>query len=186
MKLIVGLGNPGKEYENTRHNIGFSLLDVIAKDKNISFDSEKFNAKYTEINIDGERVILIKPLSYMNLSGLVVRKYMDYFKIDKDDLLVIQDDLDMVLGKIKFVYNSSSGGHNGIKDIENHISTREYVRLKIGISNNKDIDTKDYVLSKFNKNDLEILNETYNKLINVVEDFIKLDKNALMCKYNNK
>jgi len=186
MKLIVGLGNPGKEYVNTRHNIGFNLLDVIASDKGLNFDSEKFNAKYTEVNIFGERVILIKPLSYMNLSGIVVRKYMDYFKISKDDILVIQDDLDMVLGKIKFVYNSSSGGHNGIKNIEEQISTREYVRLKIGISNNKDIDTKDYVLSKFNKNDLEILNNTYNKLINVVEDFIKLDKTMLMSKYNNK
>ena len=186
MKLIVGLGNPGKEYENTRHNIGFSLLDFIAKDKEISFDSEKFNAKYAEVNIEGERVILIKPLSYMNLSGIVVRKYMDYFKITKENLLVIQDDLDMVLGKIKFVYNSSSGGHNGIKNIEEQISTREYVRLKIGISNNKNIDTKDYVLARFNKSDLEILNNTYSKLINLIEDFIKLDKSALMSKYNNK
>ena len=186
MKLIVGLGNPGKEYDNTRHNIGFSLLDVIAKDKGISFDSEKFNAKYVEINIEGERVILVKPFSYMNLSGIVVRKYMDYFKINKEDLLVIQDDLDMVLGKIKFVYNSSSGGHNGIKNIEEQISTREYVRLKIGISNNKDIDTKDYVLSKFSKGDLEILDNTYSKLINLVEDFVKLDTSGLMSKYNNK
>lgn len=186
MKLIVGLGNPGKDYVNTRHNIGFNLLDVIASDKGLSFDSEKFNAKYTEVNVSGERVILIKPLSYMNLSGIVVRKYMDYFKISKDDILIIQDDLDMVLGKIKFVYNSSSGGHNGIKNIEEQISTREYVRLKIGISNNKDIDTKDYVLSKFSKSDLEILDNTYKKLINLVEDFIKLDKNSLMAKYNNK
>ena len=122
----------------------------------------------------------------MNLSGIVVRKYMDYFKISKDDILVIQDDLDMVLGKIKFVYNSSSGGHNGIKNIEEQISTREYVRLKIGISNNKDIDTKDYVLSKFSKADLEILDNTYSKLINLVEDFVNLDKNELMSKYNNK
>ena len=186
MKLIVGLGNPGKEYENTRHNIGFSLLDVIANDKGLNFDSEKFNAKYAEINFDKEWLILIKPLSYMNLSGIVVRKYMDYFKISKDDILIIQDDLDMVLGKIKFVYNSSSGGHNGIKNIEEQILTREYVRLKIGISNNKDINTKDYVLAKFSKSDLEILDNTYSKLINLVEDFIKLDKNALMSKYNNK
>ena len=186
MKLIVGLGNPGKEYENTRHNIGFSLLDVIANDKGLNFDSEKFNAKYLELNINNERVILIKPLSYMNLSGIVVKKYMDYFKISKDDILVIQDDLDMVLGKIKFVYNSSSGGHNGIKNIEQQISTREYVRLKIGISNNKNIDTKDYVLDKFSKNDLEILDNTYSKLIYLVEDFINLDKSALMSKYNNK
>lgn len=186
MKLIVGLGNPGNEYINTRHNIGFSLLDVIAKEKGFNFDNEKFNAEYSIINIDGEKVMLIKPLSYMNLSGTVVKKYMDYFKITKDDLLIIQDDLDMPLGRIRFVYNSSSGGHNGIKNIEEFISTREYIRLKIGISNDKDIDTKDYVLSKFSKNDLEILNNTYLKLINLVEDFIKLDKNALMNKYNNK
>lgn len=186
MKLIVGLGNPGKEFENTRHNIGFSLLDLIAKNKGFNFESEKFNAKYADINVEGERVIFIKPLSYMNLSGLVVKKYMNYFKIENEDLLVIQDDLDMVLGKIKFVYNSSSGGHNGIKNIEEEISTREYLRLKIGISNNKNIDTKDYVLSKFSKDDLEILNNTYVKLINVVEDFIKLDRSTLMSKYNNK
>ena len=186
MKLIVGLGNPGKEYENTRHNIGFSLLDVIANDKRLNFNNEKFNAKYIEVNVEGERVILIKPLSYMNLSGIVVRKYMDYFKINKDDLLVIQDDLDMVLGKIKFVYNSSAGGHNGIKNIEDQISTREYLRLKIGISNDKNVDTKDYVLSRFSKNDLEILNNSYSKLINLIEDFIKLDKTTLMSKYNNK
>lgn len=186
MKLIIGLGNPGKGYENTRHNVGFSLLDVIAKDKGFSFNNEKFNAKYVEINIDGERVILIKPLSYMNLSGIVVKKYMDYFKISKDDILVIQDDLDMVLGKIKFVYNSSSGGHNGIKNIEENISTREYVRLKIGISNDKDVDTKDYVLAKFSKEDLEILANTYSKLIDIVDDFVRFDKNYLMSKYNNK
>ena len=186
MKLIVGLGNPGKEYDNTRHNIGFSLLDVIAKEKGFNFDNEKFNANYAQINVNGEKILLIKPLSYMNLSGIVVRKYMDYFKIDKSDLLVIQDDLDMVIGKVKFVYNSSSGGHNGIKNIEEQISTKEYVRLKIGISNNKGIDTKDYVLGKFSKEDKEILDNTYNKLINLVEDFIKLDKTMLMSKYNNK
>lgn len=186
MKLVVGLGNPGKEYDNTRHNIGFSLLDVIVKDKGLCFDSEKFNAKYVETNIDGERVLLIKPLSYMNLSGIVVKKYMDYFKISKEDLLVIQDDLDMVVGKVKFVYNSSSGGHNGIKNIEEQISTKEYVRLKIGISNNKGVDTKDYVLGKFSKEESNLLNNTYNKLINLVEDFVKLDKTMLMSKYNNK
>ena len=186
MKLIVGLGNPGKEYEKTRHNIGFSLLDFIAREKGIDFNNEKFNAKYAEININGERILLIKPLSYINLSGIVVKKYMDYFKISKDDLLVIQDDLDMVFGKIKFVYNSSSGGHNGIKNIEQQISTKEYVRLKIGISNNKDIDTKDYVLSRFSKSDLDVLDNTYSKLINVIEDFISLDKTLLMSKYNNK
>ena len=186
MKLIVGLGNPGKEYKNTRHNIGFDLLDRIIENKKLSFDNEKFNAKYLELNVNGEKVIVIKPLSYMNLSGIVVKKYMDYFKISKDDLLIIQDDLDMIMGKIKFVYNSSSGGHNGIKNIEEQISTKEYVRLKIGISNNKEVNTRDYVLSKFGKNDLEILNNAFYKLNDLIEDFVKLSTNELMSKYNNK
>ena len=184
MKLIVGLGNPGKEYENTRHNIGFSLLDVIAKDKGFDFNSEKFNAKYLETNIEGERVIFIKPLSYMNLSGIVVRKYMDYFKIKKEDLLVIQDDLDMVLGKIKFVYNSSSGGHNGIKNIEEQISTREYVRLKIGISNNKDIDTKDYVLGKISKEESKLILPAIENAADAVLMSIRRPFNEVMSKYN--
>ena len=186
MKLIVGLGNPGKEYEKTRHNIGFELLDFIAKERSLTFNNEKFNAKYLELQLKNERVILIKPLSYMNLSGSVVKKYLDYFKISKEDLLVIQDDLDMALGKIKFVYNSSSGGHNGIKNIEEQISSKEYLRLKIGISNNKNISTKDYVLNKFNKEESDIINNSYLKLIDLIEDFITLDRNSLMNKYNNK
>ena len=186
MKLIVGLGNPGSEYTKTRHNIGFSLLDYLAKIKGFSFDKDKFNGMYAEYMVNGEKVILVKPLSYMNLSGGVVYKYINFFKIDIKDLLIIQDDLDMTMGKIKFVYNSSSGGHNGIKDIEKYLKTKEYARLKIGIAHNKDIDTKDYVLGKFNEEESKILNHTFEKLDNVIEDFCKLDLNLLMTKYNNK
>lgn len=183
MKLVVGLGNPGKEYVNTRHNIGYSLLDYIVKEK---FVSEKFKALYKIIDVEGERVILIKPLTYMNLSGEAVIKFVNYYKINVNDILVIQDDLDMSLGKIKFVFNSSSGGHNGIKDIEKHLNTREYLRLKIGISNDKLFDTKDYVLGKFNLEELDVLNNSYYKLRNLLVDFVKLSKEELMCKYNNK
>ena len=118
MKLIVGLGNPGREYENTRHNVGFQLLDLIATKKNLDFNKNKFNASYCECNINGEKVALVKPLSYMNLSGGVVAKFVSFYKIDFKDILVIQDDLDMRVGRVKIVHNSSSGGHNGIKDIE--------------------------------------------------------------------
>ena len=121
MKLVVGLGNPGKEYVNTRHNIGYSLLDYLCD--NEEFVNEKFNALYKEINIDGEKVMLIKPLTYMNLSGEAVRKYVSFYKINFNNILIIQDDLDMNLGKIKFVFNSSSGGHNGIKDIEKNLNS---------------------------------------------------------------
>ena len=186
MKLVVGLGNPGREYENTRHNIGFQLLDYIAKDKGLDFSKEKFNGKYCEYNVNGEKIILVKPLSYMNLSGSVVSGFVNFYKIDVKDILVIQDDLDMHFGRIKIVNNSSSGGHNGIKDIEKFLGSREYVRLKIGISNDKTKDTKDYVLGKFYKEEIDKLNEIYSNLVNVVDDFCGISLEMLKSKYNNK
>ena len=186
MKLVVGLGNPGLEYNNTRHNIGFSLLDYIANDKNFEINKNKFNANYGEININGEKVILVKPLSYMNLSGSVVSRFVSFYKINLDDILVIQDDLDMSLGRVKIVHNSSSGCHNGIRDIERCLGSKSYARLKIGIANDKSIDTKDYVLGKFNTEEKEILDNTYKKLINVIDDFCSMNLDRLMSKYNNK
>lgn len=184
MKLIVGLGNPGIEFENTRHNVGFDLLDYICKKKGLIFDKEKFNAKYVFTKVDGERVLLIKPLSFMNLSGTVVKKYVDYFKLSSEDILVIHDDLDMQLGRTKIVFDSRSGGHNGIKDIEKNLKTKKYVRLKIGISNDKNEDTRNYVLGKFTKKDMEILNNTYERLLNIVDDFCLISLERLMNKYN--
>ena len=186
MKLIVGLGNPGSEYENTRHNIGFQLLDYIADIKNFSFNKTKFNGDYAEFFLNGEKVILLKPLSYMNLSGGVVSKFVSFYKIKLEDILVIQDDLDMNFGRIKIVYNSSSGGHNGIKDIERCLGSREYTRLKIGINNDKTMDTKDYVLGKFNREEVDILNNCYKFLENVVDDFCTINLERLMSKYNHK
>lgn len=187
MKLIVGLGNPGNEYKNTRHNIGFNVIDFISLKKRLSFtNNKKFNALECSTIINGEKVILIKPLSYMNLSGTVVRRYCNFYSIASNDVMVIQDDLDMPLGKIRILFNSSSGGHNGIKNIEENLGTREYTRLKVGISKNNDIDTKDYVLGKFSNNDLDILNDTYGKLENLLEDFIINDINNLKQIYNNK
>lgn len=181
-KLIIGLGNPGKEYNNTRHNIGFDLLDYIYNGDY----KEKFNAKYSEVIVDNYKIILVKPLSYMNLSGKVVKDFIKYYDVDINDVLVIQDDLDMELGKIKFVYNSSNGGHNGIKDIINCLGTKEFLRLKIGISKNNNVDTRDFVLGKFSKKEEEIINESYSKLKDLINDFCNLDNNGLMNKYNNK
>ena len=186
MKLIVGLGNPGREYENTRHNIGFQLLDLIASKKDININKEKFNAMYGEVNINGDKVLLVKPLSYMNLSGSVVSKFVSFFKISISDILIIQDDLDMRIGRIKIVHNSSSGGHNGIKDIERCLGNNKYARLKIGIANDKSIDTKDYVLGKFSKEEMNLLNCEYNKLSDIVDDFCLLSLEELKSKYNHK
>ena len=186
MKLIVGLGNPGLKYKNTRHNIGFLLLDYIADKKKIMFLRNKFNGEYTELSIDGEKVILVKPLSFMNLSGEVVERFASFYKVKLEDILVIQDDIDMNFGRVKIVHNSSSGGHNGIKDIERCLGSREYTRLKIGVSKNKDIDTKDYVLGKFTKDEDDVLHSVFHELVNVIDDFCVMDLERLMSKYNHK
>ena len=142
MKLVVGLGNPGKEYEKTRHNMGFMMLDSFLNYKEIPLDwKKKFNGLYIQSNINDEKVIFLKPQSYMNLSGGVVRKFMDYFDIDVSSLIVISDDLDLNVGNFKLKNKGSCGGHNGLRDIESKIGSSNYKRLKIGISNNKDIDT---------------------------------------------
>ena len=148
MKLIVGLGNPEKKYDNTRHNIGFMVLDnYLGK---VDYKS-KFNGLYYEKNINNEKVIFLKPQTYMNNSGLSVFEFVNFYKISLKDILIIQDDLDLDIGMIKFKFNSSSGGHNGIKSIINCLGSQEFSRLKIGINNEYKKDTIDFVLSKFSK-----------------------------------
>jgi peptidyl-tRNA hydrolase, PTH1 family len=184
MKLIVGLGNYGKEYDNTRHNMGFRYIDAFAKAHNTKIDKAKMDGLYTKINIDNEDVILLKPQKYMNLSGEVVREYVNYFKIDVKDILIISDDLDLPVGTMKLKYKGSSGGHNGLKNIEQNLGTSEYKRLKIGISNIKDMLTKDYVLGKIPSNDQKIYKDMEPKIINLLDDFITMDFEKLMSKYN--
>lgn len=184
MKLIVGLGNPGRLYNKTRHNVGFMCIDKVADYYNVSFDSKKFDGVYCEFNKDGEKVILLKPQKYMNLSGEVVRSFVNFFKINIDDILIISDDLDTNLGSLRLRYKGSSGGHNGLKNIEQNLSTTDYKRLKIGISNNKSIDTKDYVLGKLNKEELKTLETVISKIPNIIEDYLSIPFDNLMNKYN--
>ena len=186
MKLVVGLGNPGKDYEKTRHNTGFMMLDNYLEYRDNVLDwKKKFNGLYIKTNIDGENVIFLKPQSYMNLSGGVVKKYIDYFDIDIDDLLIISDDLDLNVSNYKLKNKGSSGGHNGLKDIEKAIGTSNYKRLKIGIGNS-DIDTRDYVTSNFSKSDKELIDKELNDLNKVLDDYFKLDFDKLMALYNKK
>ena len=185
MKLVVGLGNPTKEYENTRHNIGFMYLDYMLGSGSFSLN-KKFNALECEKNINGEKVLFIKPLSYMNLSGEVVIKYINFYKISIDNLLVIQDDLDMPVGKYKLLFNHGDGGHNGIKNIILNVNGNSFLRLKIGISKNDLIDTKDYVLGKFSREEVDILNNSFINLKDFITDYISLNKDLLMGKYNTK
>lgn len=182
MKLIVGLGNPGREYEQTRHNMGFMVIDAFAKKNNVEITKNKFDGLYTELLHNNEKIILLKPQKYINLSGEVIKKYIDFFKISLSDLIIIHDDLDLPFGKVKIKYKGSSGGHNGLKNIELHLQTKEYKRIKIGISNNKDIDTKDYVLGKIK--DKEALEQIITIGVNILEDYLTIPFDNLMNKYN--
>ena len=184
MKLIVGLGNPGNEYKNTRHNIGFMVLDKIANELNESFNKENFSGKYFMTNINGEKTIFLKPQKYMNLSGEVVRDYVPYYKIDLSDIIIIVDDLDLPTGKIRLRTHGSSGGHNGLKNIFSNLGTENIKRIKIGISNNKDIDTKDYVLGNIKNEEKELIDDTVLKVSNISLEAITSDFNTLMSKYN--
>lgn len=185
MKMIVGLGNPGKEYQLTRHNIGFMILDEFAKKHGVSFDKTKFNAEYAMLNISGEKYILIKPTTYMNLSGEAVRKFYDYFDIELEDILIIYDDLDTKTANFRLRSKGSSGGHNGIKSIISHLSTEKFNRLKIGIDRPKNgMKVSDYVLSRFSKDEMLEIEQVYSKCTSCIEDFSKLSFIDLMCRYN--
>ena len=186
MKLIVGLGNIGKEYENTRHNMGFMLVDRYLEYKNIPLKfKEKLNAMYVETTINNEKVIFIKPTTYMNNSGMAVRAFLDFYKLDVQDILVISDDLDLDLGKFRLRRNGSSGGHNGLKSIISHLNSDDFKRLRIGISNDKD-DVINYVLSKFSKKELNEIDTMYDTLVKVLDDYFVMDFTSLMSKYNRK
>ena len=186
MKLIVGLGNPGIEYNNTRHNIGFMVIDRLLERYNHDKLKDKFGGLYTEVVIDNEKLMLLKPQKYINLSGEVIKKFVDYYKVDINDILIINDDLDLEIGNFKLKPTGSSAGHNGLKNIELMLGTQDYKRLKIGISNNKNIDTKDYVLGKISKEEKEKIDEVIDISMNIIDDYIKLSFTELMSKYNRK
>lgn len=186
MKLVVGLGNKGREYENTRHNMGFMLVDRYLQYKNITDKfKEKFNAMYIETTINNEKVIFIKPMTYMNNSGIAVRAFLDFYKLNSEDVLVISDDLDLDLGKFRLRRNGSSGGHNGLKSIISHLGTDNFKRLRIGISNDKD-DVINYVLSKFSKKELSEIDTMFDILVDVLDDYFVMDFTSLMSKYNRR
>ena len=179
MKLIVGLGNPGKEYENTRHNVGFIVLDNYVNDLSWKKDNDTMIASNV---IEGEKIYFIKPLTYMNLSGKSVARIANYYKISSKDILVIHDDLDLSSMRYRLKYNSSSGGHNGINDIIKQLNTTEFARLKIGIGKNDNIDTRDYVLGKLSKKEIEFLKSDI--FIDIINGFIKYNIDYVMNKYN--
>ena len=184
MKLIIGLGNPGKKYENTRHNIGFMAIDYFAKNNNFQFKS-KNNGLFAEQIINNEKVILLKPQTYMNLSGECVLYFVNYYNIKLEDIIVIYDDVDFELGTFKIKRNGSSGGHNGINNIIQLLHTEDIQRIRIGISKN-DILLEKYVLKKFSSEEKKVIDNLLPTISNILLDFTKNDIDYLMEKYNRK
>ncbi|MCL6573000.1 MAG: aminoacyl-tRNA hydrolase [Bacillus sp. (in: Bacteria)] len=164
MKLIVGLGNPGKQYEQTRHNIGFKVIDAVSSQFAIPLNQSKFRGLYGMGIYKGVKVILLKPLTFMNLSGESIRAIMDYYQINVEDLLVIYDDLDLPVGKIRLRQKGSPGGHNGIKSTVAHLGTQEFNRIRIGIDRPQvEMSIPDYVLNCFHKDEQILTNHAVKK-----------------------
>ena len=182
MKLVVGLGNPGKKYSKTKHNIGFISIDHYTDANNLKLKKErKFNGKSLKIG----DLVLLKPHTFMNNSGISVKAVMDYYDIDIDDVLIIYDDLDLPLGKTRLREKGSAGGHNGIKSIISHLKTEEFRRVRVGIDKNPLIETKNYVLGSFSKREIEIMNPIYIKISEIIEDFKNnIEFTHIMTKYN--
>ncbi len=166
MKLIVGLGNVGGKYTFTRHNVGFMVVDKIALDNNAEFkDNSKLKSLITKFYKDGEEYMLVKPTTYMNLSGEAMRAVIDYYKIDTKDMIIIYDDLSLNLGTIRFRASGSDGGHNGIKSIIKHLSSKDFLRLKIGIGPQPPIPAEAFVLQNFEKDSLDELKKILTKSV---------------------
>lgn len=184
MYLIVGLGNPGKEYEITKHNAGYMAVDYIASQLNEKINKEKFSGMYCKTNINGQPVILLKPITYMNLSGNSVVQFMNYFDIPVSNLIVIFDDVDIPMGKIRIKKSGSAGTHNGMKSVINSIGSTEFARIKIGIDNGQEINLIDYVLSNYTKEQLENLQLVNKDVYDSINDILSGKIDIAMNKYN--
>ena len=188
MFVIVGLGNPTLQYEATRHNVGFDVIDRLADKYNITVETRKSRALIGKGIIEGKKVILAKPQTYMNLSGESVRSLTDYYKIDEDqELLVIYDDVSLGVGQLRIRKKGSAGGHNGIKNIISHLDTDVFVRIKIGVGEKpKRMDLADYVLSRFSKDEREEMEAGYEKAVRAAAMILNGETDAAMNEYNRK
>lgn len=188
MFIIVGLGNPGKEYEGTRHNAGFDVIDRLADQYHISVEERKHRAFCGKGVIGGQKVVLVKPQTYMNLSGESVRSIVDYYKIDEEsELLVIFDDISLDVGQIRIRKKGSAGGHNGIKNIIAQLGTTEFQRIKVGVGEKpKHYDLADYVLGHFSKGEREIMEEGYERAVKAAELIVVGAIEEAMNEYNKK
>ncbi len=187
MYIIAGLGNPGRQYNMTRHNIGFETLDYMADRLGVKLNKLKFKAVYGEGRIGDERVFLVKPQTYMNLSGESIRDMSEFYKIPPENIIVIHDDISLEAGRLRIRAKGSAGGHNGLKSIIYQLQSDSFPRIKIGVGApaNKDYELADYVLGRFTKEEIPVLRESIIRAADGAEEIIKRDINSAMNKFNN-
>lgn len=184
--LVVGLGNPGKEYEHTRHNVGFLVLDELAERKNIPIQRLKYRALTNTAQFGQTRALLMKPITYMNLSGESVGEAARFFKLSPEQIVVISDDTDLPVGKLRFRRKGSAGGHNGLKSIISHLGSEQFIRLKIGVGKkpHPDYDMANWVLGRFSGPDQAVINETVSRAADAIELLLTQGMDAAMAQYN--
>ena len=187
MRWIVGLGNPGPAYESTRHNAGFMVIDELARRWNVSVSQNKCKALIGEARVGSEKVALIKPMTFMNLSGESVRAFMDYYKAQLEDMIVVYDDLDTETGRIRLRYQGSAGGHNGIKSIIQHVGTQTFNRVRMGISRPKPgVQIVDYVLGSFPKSEQPDVRRMVEEACDAIEFALNHPFEETMAKFNGR
>lgn len=185
MLLIVGLGNPGDEYRDTRHNVGFRVVDELARRHNLSFKRTRWRAQGANGAVRGEPVMLLKPQTYMNESGYSVRGAAAFHKVPPADVLVVHDDIDLPLGRLRFRENGSAGGNNGIKSVINHLRTQEFPRLKLGVGRPRQFEhAADHVLSPFRGDEIPAIADAINRAADAVECFLLEGRATAMNRYN--
>lgn len=188
MYLVTGLGNPGKQYDMTRHNIGFHTIDYIADEYGVKINKLKYKALYGECSVCGEKTYLIKPQTYMNLSGESIAEFANFFKVPPQNIIVISDDINIAAGRLRIRPKGSAGGHNGLKSIIYMLQSDEFPRIRMGVGapHHEDYDLADYVLGRFAKDEIPIMEDAIKRAKLAVEEIIRNGPQSAMNKYNAK
>lgn len=184
MKLVVGLGNPGKKYDGTRHNVGFAVIDSLAKGSSVGSFKSQFDGQLAEWHEGGEKILLLKPDTFMNLSGRSVRQALDFYHLEAEQLLVVCDDINLPLGKLRFRGKGTHGGHNGLRDIQNHLGGTEYSRLRIGVDAPPEEGCVDHVLGKFKASERTVIEDSIALAAQGVARWVREGVDACMNQYN--
>jgi PTH1 family peptidyl-tRNA hydrolase len=182
-RIVVGLGNPGRRYHNTRHNVGFAVIDSLAESPRAGGFQSRFDAEVAELTEDDFRILLVKPQAFMNRSGRCVREILDFYQVPLEALLVVCDDINLPLGKLRVRTKGTHGGHNGLRDIQNHLGTTEYPRLRIGVGSPHD-DAVDYVLGRFRPSEQPIIDDATSLAAEAVGVWLHQGAEACMNRYN--